>query len=78
MIIIGFILGILLFPLLIFLRARRDPQWDNSNITNIYRLIAHIATHPNDFTKMRYIGTGKDPFWYLGKDEFSEVTKTRP
>ena len=73
-----FMLGILLFPLLVFLRARRDSAWDDSNMTNIYRLIAHIATHPSDFTKMRYIGSGKDPFHYIPKDEFADVVNTRP
>ena len=72
-----FSLGVLLFPFLLFLRARRDSHWDDSNLTNIFRLVAHIATHPSDFTKMQY-PDGTKPFWYLSKDEFKEVVKTRP
>lgn len=77
MLLAGFVLGILAFPLLMFLRARTDPNWDNSNMTNIYRVIAHLAVHPGDFAKMQY-SDGKKPFWYLGSDELSEVVNTRP
>lgn len=74
---LAFILGVLACPLLIFLRARKDSSWDDSNMTNIYRLVAHIATHPSDFGEMMY-KDGSFPFWYINKDEFSEVVKTRP
>jgi hypothetical protein len=71
----GFILGILLFPAILFLRARRDPAWDESNLFNIYRVIAHLGAHPSDFAEMT-IGD-IHPFWYISKDEYSEVVKTR-
>lgn len=71
------ILGIILTPLFIFLRARRDRSWDKSNMMNIYRLIAHIATHPSDFGKLQY-KDGKKPFWYLSKDEATDVVDSRP
>lgn len=73
----GLILGILLAPLVIFIRARRDSAWDDSNMMNIYRIVAHLATHPSDFGKMQY-EDGKRPFWYINKDEFGEVVDTRP
>ena len=72
-----FVLGVLLFPLIIFLRARRDDEWDDSNMTNIYRVVAHLATHPSDFGKMVY-EDGSKPFWYINKDELTDVVKTRP
>jgi len=72
-----FILGVICTPLMIFLRARRDDSWDDSNMTNIYRVVAHIATHPSDFAKMSY-SDGKRPFWYLDKDELSDVVNSRP
>jgi len=72
-----FILGVIAMPFLLFLRARKDKSWDDSNMTNIIRLVAHIATHPSDFGKMRF-ENGTRPFWYISEDEFSEVTKTRP
>lgn len=71
-----FILGALCLPLLLFLRARRDGSWDDSNVTNIYRVIAHLAAHPSDFGKMT-MPDGSKPFWYIKCDEFSEVVKTR-
>ena len=71
------ILGVLLCPIVIFLRARKCDQWDNSNITNILRVFSHLATHPDDFGKM-YYENGKKPFWYLDKDEFTDVVQTRP
>lgn len=74
---LSFILGALCLPLLLFLRARRDDAWDTSNMTNIYRLIAHIAAHPSDFGKLQY-ANGKKPFWYINKDELSDVTNSRP
>lgn len=74
---LSFILGIIACPIVLFLRARNDDAWDDSNMTNIIRLIAHIATHPSDFGKMKY-DDGTYPFWYINKDEFRDVVKTRP
>jgi len=67
-----FLLGILLFPMLMFLRARRDGSWDDSNMLNMYRVIAHLTVRPGDFGKMFY-EDGRRPFWYINEDEFSEV-----
>ena len=72
-----FLLGALCLPLLLFIRARRDGAWDDSNITNIYRVVAHLAAHPSDFGKMQY-SDGKKPFWYINKDELSDVVDVRP
>lgn len=72
-----FILGIICCPLIIFVRAKRDGAWDDSNMMNIYRIVAHIATHPSDFGKMMY-QDGKRPFWYIDKDELSDVVDVRP
>ena len=41
----AFILGILACPIVIFLRARKCDQWDHSNMMNILRVFAHLATH---------------------------------
>lgn len=75
--ILGFVLGAVCLPALLFLRARKDDEWDNSNMTNIYRLVAHIAAHPSDFGIMTY-PNGKKPFWYISKDELSDVVNSRP
>lgn len=64
-----------LFPLILFLRARRSDRWDDSNLFNIYRVIAHLAIRPEDFGSMQY-EDGTRPFWYINKDEFSQVVKT--
>jgi len=72
-----FILGVLACPFIIFLRARNDDAWDDSNMLNIIRLVAHIAAHPSDFGRM-YYKDGSKPFWYINKDEFSEIVDTRP
>lgn len=74
--ILGLIIGILLVPLIIYLRAR-NTGWDDSNIFNVFRVLCHLALHPDDFTKMQY-PDGKKPFWYLTEDEFSDIVKTRP
>lgn len=73
---LAFILGILCCPLVIFLRARKCDQWDKSNMFNIYRVVAHLATHPDDFGKM-YYDNGEKPFWYIDDDEFNDVVRTR-
>lgn len=73
---LAFILGILCCPLVIFLRARKCDQWDKSNMFNIYRVVAHLATHPDDFGKM-YYDNGEKPFWYIDDDEFTDVVRTR-
>jgi len=46
------VFGIFCGPFIIFLRARKDNAWDDSNMLNIFRLVAPIATHPSDFGKM--------------------------
>lgn len=74
---LAWIIGILSCPLVVFLRARKDSSWDDSNMTNILRVFAHIATHPSDFGLMQY-KDGTRPFWYINKDEFEGVVKTRP
>lgn len=43
---------------------------------NIYRVVAHLATHPDDFGKMHY-DNGEKPFWYIDDDEFTDVVRTR-
>lgn len=75
--VLSFLLGVICCPLIIFMRARQDNSWDDSNMTNIIRLVAHIATHPSDFGLMKY-DDGTYPFWYINKDEFRNVVKTRP
>lgn len=72
----AFILGVISCPFIIFLRARKCKQWDKSNMFNIFRVVAHLATHPDDFAKF-YYKDGSKPFWYLGSDEFSDIVKTR-
>ena len=71
------LLGIIIAPLVIFIRARRDSAWDDSNMMNIYRIVAHLATHPSDFGLMKY-EDGKNPFWYINKDEITDVVDARP
>lgn len=73
---LAFLLGLLCCPLVIFLRARKCDQWDKSNMFNIYRVVAHLATHPDDFGKM-YYDNGEKPFWYIDDDEFIDVVRTR-
>ena len=76
LIVIGsFLAGVFLMPGLLFIRSRRDPAWDDSNMSNMYRIIAHLATRPSDFGQMQY-PDGRRPFWYINKDEISEVVKT--
>lgn len=72
---LGIALGILIFPLVMFLRARRSNEWDNSNMLNMYRVLAHLSTRPGDFAVMEYPDKRK-PFWYLSKDELSGVVNT--
>ena len=71
-------------------RMMRGDGWDDSNITNALRLISHTVLHPQDFLKMYYLDPDQRqflmdsgyfpvcPFWYLSKDELSEVVDTRP
>jgi len=81
----GFVLGILVLLGYILSRMMRNKGWDDSNLTNALRLLSHVTLHPEDFGKMWYC-TGwpgeqvpyKRPFWYVDKDELSEVVETRP
>ena len=82
---LSFILGVLLAPAVLFLRVRRADNVDNSNLTNIYRVFAYIATHPGNLAKMVILkegfrlsksGFAFKPFWYMGSDEFKDVVET--
>lgn len=70
--ILSFILAILLFPALLFIRARRNTEWDDSNIFNMYRVVAYIMIHPDKLGRLRD-DEGAFPFWYINYDEFSEI-----
>jgi hypothetical protein len=73
----GFILGIFVLLAYMVKRMLSSSKWDDSNITNALRAISHLVAHPDDFGKMQY-PDGSFPFWYINKDEFSEIVKTRP
>ena len=72
------------------IRMLRADNWDDSNIHNALRVIAHFVAHPHDCAKMYYLDEEqlmllwkndmdpKKPFHYINKDEFSELMKTRP
>lgn len=87
---LGFVLGTLCLLVLFVFRMLRNHAWDDSNITNALRLLAHVAVHPDDFGEMYYLdddeyemlaGLGYNPtqpFWYINKDELFQVVKTRP
>jgi len=64
----GILIGLLLFPLVMFARARQSNAWDNSNMLNMYRVIARIATRPGDLSNLSF-PDGTKPFWYTSKDE---------
>jgi len=83
----GFILGICALLAYMIHRMMKNKHWDDSNMTNALRLISHVTLHPHDFSKMWYMKwnddhshliPGKRPFWYVDKDELSEVVHTRP
>ena len=78
----GFLVGLFTFIGYVAYRATRSKGWDDSNITNVLRLISHVALHPEDFGKMWYITKFdvpyKRPFHYIDKDELSEVVESRP
>lgn len=73
----GVFVGLFLFIAYVAYRAMRSDGWDDSNLTNVIRLISHVAIHPEDFGKMTY-PDGTYPFWYVNQDEFEGVVKTRP
>lgn len=72
---LGVIVGFFLLPIIIYFRGSHSG-WDDSNIFNVFRVLCHLALHPKDFINM-YYKDGSKPFWYLDKDEFSEVVKSR-
>ena len=79
----GILIGVTALLSYLVTRMLRDPNWDDSNITNALRVLAHVTMHPGDLGKMFYLGSDPEnemsrPFWYINKDELSEVVKTRP
>ena len=81
-IVLSFFFGVFSLLAYILWRMMRSDGWDDSNITNALRLLSHVVLHPEDFGKMYYLGPdglpGKRPFWYVDKDELSEVVNSRP
>lgn len=90
----SFISGVIVLLGYMLKRMMGNSGWDDSNITNALRLLSHVTLHPEDFGKMYYLSNDmKDilnrartpdseelprPFWYVDKDELSEVVDTRP
>ena len=89
----SFIAGVITLLGYMLKRMMGNSGWDDSNITNALRLVSHVTLHPEDFGKMYYLSSEqygalvlagidpakfKRPFHYVGKDELSEVVKTRP
>lgn len=74
---LAFLAGMMSILGYVLYRMMQNPDWDDSNLTNALRLLSHVTLHPMDFPKMQY-PDGSRPFWYVTKDEFSEVVKTRP
>jgi len=73
----GIFIGMFILLGYMIKRMLGSSGWDDSNMTNALRVLSHCVTHPDDFGKMQY-PNGTFPFWYINKDEFSEVVKTRP
>lgn len=89
---VSFVAGI--FSVLAYMISRMlsSDGWDKSNILNAFRVLSHLVMHPNDLTKMYYLYPEETrqirdqfpyikmakPFWYIDKDEFEGVVKTRP
>lgn len=83
----GFVTGVVTLLGYMIWRLMRNAEWDDSNMTNALRLLSHVVLHPNDFGRMYYaqynpnLGKhqlGRRPFWYIDKDELSEVVQSRP
>jgi hypothetical protein len=90
----SFMAGAMFLLAYILHRMMGNSGWDDSNITNALRLLSHVTLHPEDFGKMYYLtsdqlnaillsNTAYDnppirPFWYVSKDELSEVVDSRP
>lgn len=90
----GFIAGVFTLLGYMIYRMMKNEGWDDSNMTNALRLLSHVVLHPEDFGKMYYLTSKqygalvisgidpmkefKRPFWYVSKDEFEGVVKTRP
>lgn len=87
---ITFIAGAFCMLMYMILRMLKSKGWDDSNITNGLRLLSHVSMHPQDAGKMYYLTAAQKkllednghtidmPFWYISKDEFKGVVKTRP
>lgn len=82
---VGYGFGFVSFIALVAFRALRSGHWDTSNLFNVLRIIAFIATHPEIFPYLRNTQVPSDasfklkyPFWYLKYDEFKEIVNTIP
>jgi hypothetical protein len=85
--IFAFLCGMFAMLGFILYRMMTNDGWDDSNITNALRLLSHVTIHSEDFGKMWYLKWNDDhshlvpdkrPFWYVERDEFDGVVRTRP
>lgn len=67
-----FCLGVLSFPLIMHLRARRSPDYDKSNMLNMYRIIGFISTRTALLSTLTY-PNGKKPFSFVKNDATENV-----
>jgi len=90
----SFILGaVVLFGVMvwkIWTNDDKDTLFDDSNVHNPVRVITSTVLHPKDLNRQfilpdEAIKILKDAgyqmrsvYWYIDKDEFSQVVKTRP
>ena len=52
---VSFVMGAITFLAYLLYRMMSNPGWDDSNITNALRLLAHVTMHSEDFGKMYYL-----------------------
>ena len=90
----GMATGLLLFIGLATYRAVTSGEFDDSNITNWLRMVAHLILHPGDFAfawyakrvtlydkegKLQIVRVAtRRVGWYVNKDELSDVVDVRP
>lgn len=91
---ISFITGVsVMYIFMVWKIWKNDDSNDDSNIGNPVDALNHFVLHGRDFQHVYYLSLeevarveqelqipmgGRRPLWYMDKDKYSQILKTRP
>jgi hypothetical protein len=73
---LGFVIGVLFFPMIVHLRLRRNADYDNSNMLNTYKLFWVLTMRRIMLSKLQD-EYGNRPLAFVANDETVNSPRVR-